>query len=138
MSNEKVAFDVALAEWYRWVEAMGLTEKVTRKTNNVEDLASLEDVKHRMLVAIQIGSLSINESGEAVFTPTSGNTAPITFPEPTGTDVQAMDRYKKDHAITKLHGFLASVAKQPLPRFQSMKKRDLDVCEAIGVLFLAS
>jgi hypothetical protein len=65
-----------------------------------------------------------------------GDGDPITFYEPTGASLMAMDRKKKAEDIGKLYATMADMTKQPIKRFAGMKYRDLKVCIAITSLFL--
>lgn len=137
MSEEiKVAAEVAEAEFQRFLEAMDLTEKVERKGLSQEDMQSLEETKATVIAAMKRGRLVIDEDGCPVYTPKSGGDA-IRFHEPTGATLQAMDKFKKGQDMAKTFAVLAAMTKQSIGRFQNMPNRDLSVCQAIMVLFLA-
>jgi hypothetical protein len=101
---------------------------------DAEDLKSFDEAKRRIIKAICSGRLVVDEKGQPVFTPTSGD--PITFHEWTGASLMAMDQKKKDQAIGKVYAAMADMTKQPAVRFAKMLGRDLKVCQAITGLFL--
>ena len=60
----------------------------------------------------------------------------ITFHEPTGTSLIAMDRKKKSEDIGKLYATMGDITKTHASVFSKMKMPDLKVCMAITTLFL--
>jgi len=109
------------------------------------DVADMDDAdkkdftreKDRIIKALRIGSLEINDNGEPVFTPVrSENKEPITFYEATGESLMAMDRKKKNADVTKMMASMAQITKQAVSRFAKMKMNDINVCTAITTLFL--
>lgn len=133
-NKECVSAEVAEAEFERFVEAMDLD--VDPKGMDDEDRASFTSAKRRFVAAVQAGRLTVDEKGRPVFTPSMGTTDPITFNEPTGASLMAMDQKKRGHEIGKLFAAIADMTGQPVVRFSKMAKRDLNVCIAIGGLFL--
>jgi len=134
MSAPMVAPEVAEAEFERFVEVMDLD--VDSTDMDAEDRKSLDDSKRRFIRAVVCGSLVVNESGEPVFTPTVGDRAEITFYEPDGTALMAMDRAKKGHDVEKTNLVLAALTKQLPKRFAAMKNRDLKLCQAILCFYM--
>lgn len=138
MSAEpKVAADAAEVEFRAWLDAMGLAYKVDDPKMTQEDRESLEKNKLPIIDAISFGRLFRNDNGEFVFTPQIGNKEPITFFEPDGACIMAMDRHKKGEDVHKTYSVLAALTQQNETRFTSMKNRDLVVCNAIFGFFLA-
>ena len=134
MAEAKVSLEVCESEFERFAEAMGLEFDPT--TMGEDDKKSLSAAKDRLFKAMQAGSLVIDESGRAVFTPQMGDKSPITFNEPMGSSLMAMDQKKKDHDVAKMFAFMADSTKQPPSRFAAMANRDLKVCQSITMLFL--
>lgn len=125
------------ADFNRWAEAMGLARKLDVSRMNDDDRKSFEESKDVILEALHRGALIVNEAGEFVFTPQVGeNRTPITFPEPDGAALMAMDRAKADQGVTRTFIVLAQVTGQNSARFAAMKNRDNLVCRTILSLFL--
>ena len=135
MSEKKVAAEVAQQEFDRFVEAMGLD--VDPKGWTDEDKQSFDEAKRKILGAMESGRLVIDEEGRAVYTPALVNTAPITFYEPTGADLMAIDQAKKGANISAAFKMLAAMTKTEHTRFAKMANRDLKICQALQALFLA-
>lgn len=135
VTNEErvVAEDAALAEFYRFVKAMDID--VDPKGMDDDDRKSFETARRRILRAIELGRLVIDEQGQPLYTPTDG-TERITFYEPTGASLMAMDQKKRDHNVSKMFATMSDLTRRPITAFSSMKNRDLKVCLAITNLFL--
>lgn len=136
MNDEKVCLEVAEAEFQRFVELMDLD--CDEKSMGEEDKAGFSEQKEKLIKAIRKGSLVVNENGEPIFTPQRTNDAkPITFYEPTGASLMAMDRKKKSEDVAKLYATMADMTRTDAKTFAKMKNADLKVCMAITTLFLA-
>lgn len=132
----KIAQEVAEQEFSRFVDAMALD--VDESGMDEEDLEGFKQQKDKIIKAICDGSLIINDAGEPVFTPTRVKDAePITFHEPDGAALMAMDRRKSKENIAKLYATMGEITKLPAKTFATMKMADLKVCLAIVTLFLA-
>lgn len=102
-----------------------------------EDRDSFLLAKNRILTAIQKGHLIVNEDGEPVYTPhRTKDATPITFSEPSGSALMAMDRKKKDHDVGKMYSSMADMCGIDASNFSKMKMADLHVCMAVAGLFL--
>lgn len=133
--NDKVAKEVAEEEFNRFVECMDLD--VDPADMDEDDRKGFVHQKDRVIAAIQSGALVINDKGEPTYTPQRTNDAePITFYEPTGTSLMAMDRKKKTEDIGKLYAAMGDMTKTHANVFSKMKMADLKVCMAITTLFL--
>lgn len=133
--TDKISEEVCEAEFLRFAEAMGLD--VDQKGMDDEDKKSFLVAKNRILGAMRDGGLVIDAEGRVVFTPIVGtNKDPITFYEPTGAALIAMDQKKSGHDMAKGFAFLADMTKEPISRFVAMANRDLKVCQAVLGLFL--
>lgn len=129
----KISPDVAVKELERFFDAMDLD--VDPEYMDEDDQRSF-DANHRKLVrSIVDGHLVINDKGEPVYTPKSGNGESITFHEPTGASLQAM-RGKKDQDVDKLFGAMADMTHTSVATFSLMKHRDLKICTAISNFLL--
>lgn len=134
-ADEKVAAEAAEQEFRRWADAMDIAWKF-----DADSLAAMDDkdrkdfsVQKRIVIdGIRFGRLGCNEQGEFVFTPQVGNTSPLTFHEPDGAALLAIDKVNKEfHGVTKTFAVLGAITGQPPNRFAPMKNRDLSVCQAV-------
>ena len=133
--TDKIAKEVAEQEFNRFVESMDLD--VDPADMDEDDRKGFNQQKDRVITAIQSGALVIKDSGEPVFTPQRTNDADaITFHEPTGASLMAMDRKKKTEDIGKLYAAMGDITKTHANVFSKMKMADLKVCMAITTLFL--
>lgn len=133
--KDKIALEVAEQEFNRFVEAMDLD--VNPSDMDEDDKKGFEQQRDRVVSAIQAGTLAISDNGEPVFTPQrSKDIDPITFHEPTGASLMAMDRKKKTEDIGKLYAAMGDMTKTHAGVFSKMKMADLKVCMAITTLFL--
>lgn len=131
-----VANEVAEAEFERFLEVMDLD--FDAKGMDDEDRKGFLDSKQKFIRAIRRGSLVVNDRGEPVFTPVKDQSQrPITFHEPDGACMMARDQKKASHDVAKMYATLAAMTHEDAKRFARMPSRDLKVCEAILLLFLA-
>ena len=127
--------EVAEADFDRFVEAMDLF--VDPAFMDDEDRTAFEKQKHRLVNAMMIGALSINENGEAVYTPRrSDYKDPITFHERTGASLMAMDNKKKNQDIAKTYAVMADMTNTHPGVFSKLKGSDIKTCEAIFALLM--
>lgn len=133
--SDKIAKEVAEQEFDRFVEAMDLD--VDPVDMDEEDKKGYHQQRDRVIAAIQAGTLTINDNGEPVFTPQRTKDAePLTFHEPTGASLMAMDRKKKTEDVGKMYAVMAEITKSHPSTFAKMKMADLKVCQAVTTLFL--
>jgi hypothetical protein len=133
--NNVIALEVAEQEFDRFVDSMDLD--VNTAHMDADDKKDLDQLRSRIISAIQAGSLVINDNGEPVFTPQRTNdAAPITFHEPTGATLMAMDRKKKTEDVGKLYASMGDMTKTSAATFSKMRMSDLKVCTAVTTLFL--
>ncbi len=135
ISNYLVAREVAEQDFNRFADSMDLD--IDPVDMDAEDKKGFEQQKDRIISAIQSGSLVINDIGEPVFTPKRTKDADaITFYEPTGASLMAMDRKKKTEDVGKLYASMGEITRTHASTFSKMKMSDLKVCIAITTLFL--
>lgn len=131
-----VSKDVAEAEFARFIEANALLVETPGMSD--EDRASFAEQKTRITRAMEQGALMINDQGEPVFTPQRTKDAEaLTFHEPTGASLMAMDRRKRGEDIAKLYSTMADMTRTDAKVFSKMAMADLKVCMAVTALFLA-
>ena len=134
MTN-KISKEVAEQEFQRFVECMDLDVDVSAMDE--DDRKGFEQQKDRIISAICNGSITVNDDGEPTFTPQRTKDAEsLTFYEPTGASLMAMDRKKKTEDIGKLYAAMGDMTKTHASTFSKMKMADLKVCMAIATLFL--
>lgn len=137
MDENKVATEVAEAEFDRFVEAMDLD--LDTAGMDAEDLTQHNKLKARIIRAVEKGTLVFNEDGEAVYTPQhrrSKHNDPITFHERTGASLMAMDGKKKGHDVAKTYAVLADMCKVHPSVFAGLVGSDVKVCEALFALLM--
>lgn len=135
LKTAKVGPAPAELEFNRFVEAMNLD--VEEEYLNDEDKAGLQLNRRRMLRAIEAGSLVIDAEGVPIYTPQrSDNTDPITFHEPTGASLMAMDRKKAGADVGKMFSIMADFTRTEQGRFAQLRTSDLNVCMAVATLYL--
>lgn len=130
----KIDATVAEVEFQRFVDSMDLDINTDGMDDDEKKDLSLQ--KGRVISAIMRGSLVINDEGEPVFTPQREEGEDITFHEPTGAALMAMDRKKQSEEISKMFAAMAAITKTHSKIFSKMKMSDLKVCLAITTLFL--
>lgn len=136
MSKEfKVCKEAAEQEFERFADTMDLN--VDTSSMDEDDLKGFNQQKDLVVLAIAKGSLVISDSGEPVFTPArSSNKTPITFHEPTGSTLMAMDRRKKGEEIGKVYSAMADMTRVDAKVFAQMSISDVKVCTALFTLFV--
>lgn len=132
--DTKVAADVAEADFNRFIDCMDLDINTDGMDDDEKKDLSLQ--KGRVTSAIMVGSLVINEDGEPVFTPQREDTDALTFHEPTGAALMAMDRKKQSEEIAKMFAAMAAITRTNSKVFSNMKMADLKICLAVTTLFL--
>lgn len=135
MKEPVVAREVAEAEFDRFVEAMDI--EASTADMDAEDKKGFNEQKDRIVKAVMSGALIINDNGEPVYTPARTKDADaLTFHEPTGASLMAMDRKKKTEDVGKLYATMGDMTKTHANTFSKMKMPDLKVCMAVTTLFL--
>ena len=135
---EVVDRETAELEFNKWAAAMDLTAKLDPATLDDADRKEVATEKRRLVDAIMDGRLVVNDKGEFVFTPvTEERPQPILFSEPSGAALMAIDKAGERENVRKSFNVLAEITGQNVPRYARMKNRDLSVCTAILILFLA-
>jgi hypothetical protein len=133
--ENKVDKDTAGVEFERFINAMNLDANPAAM--NAEDKEGFEENRDRFIGAVMLGSLTVNENGEPTYTPQRVNDAnAITFYEPTGASLMAMDRKKAGHDISKMFATMGDITKTSSGLFSKMKMSDLKICMSITTLFL--
>lgn len=134
-SKDRITAEFAESEFNRFIDTMDLD--IVIETLDDEDSQAFEQNKQRIIRAICVGSLIVNDRGEPVFTPqVSKRTEPLTFHEPGGASLMAMDGRKKGHDVKKLFSVMGEMTRTNVQTFSNMEMRDLNICMAVTNLFL--
>lgn len=132
-SNESVvATEMAESEFDRFADCMDLDLDISDMDS--EDLTQFTKLKKRIIRAIEKGSLTINEDGEATYTPQNKNSKykeAITFHERTGASLMAMDGKKKNYDVAKTYAVMADMCKVHQGIFAGLVGIDVKICEAL-------
>ena len=135
--EQKIDAETAQVEFDRFTDSMDLDFDTGLMDS--EDLTAFTKQKTRILLAIQGGSLVINDNGEAVYTPSrpgSKHTEAITFHERTGASLMAMDGKKKNHDVAKTYAVMADMCRVHPSVFAGLVGTDVKVCEALFALLM--
>ena len=130
----KIDLETATAEFQRFVDAMDLD--VDESTMDEEDKKGFEQQRDKVINAIRAGSLVVSDEGEPIFTPQRTEGKAITFHEPTGASLMAMDRKKKTEDVGKMYAAMGDITRTHASTFSKMKIADLKICMAVATLFL--
>ena len=134
-AEQVIATSVAEDEFARFIESMDLDAEEAHMTTEERD--AFRGLKRTVLRAMCTGRLVIDDKGQPVYTPQIGNTKPITFHEPDGASIMSMDKKKAGENVAKTYAAMGAMTKTDASRFAEMKGRDLKVCQALYLLFLA-
>jgi len=129
--------ETAEAEFDRFVDSMDLD--LDTANMDAEDLTAFNKQKSKLVKAVMLGSLVINENGEAVYTPRNDRSKykeALTFHERTGASLMAMDGTKKNHDVTKTYKVLGDMCKVHPNVFAGLVGIDVKICEAIFALLM--
>ena len=123
----------AMQEFNRFMDCMDLD----RNTDSMddEDLKGFKMLRGRLIHALRLGTLIVNDEGEPVYTLADGQD--LTFHEPRGDAFLAMDRKAKNHDIAKMNAVTGVITQQHPGLFSKLPNREYRVCTAITSLFLA-
>jgi hypothetical protein len=132
---EKVNKETSVNEFERFCDTMCID--MATDDFNEEELSTFNDHKNKIVKGIMRGDLVISESGEPTYTPVrSVDKSSLTFHEPTGQVMAAMDKRGKNQDYAKMFESLGAMTKSSANRFAKMAMYDLKICQAIGLLFL--
>ena len=135
MEEEKICPEMAALEFDKFADGMDLDLDLS--VMDEDDRAGFEKQKRRLVLAIQKGSLVINDDGEAVYTPVKvPDHKPITFHERTGASLMATDGKKKGYDASKMYAMMGDLARVHPSTFAKLKGIDIKVCEAIFALLM--
>lgn len=134
--TELVAREVAEQEFQRFTDSMEIDTDTSKMKE--DDADGFQDTKEKIISAIMDGRLTVNDQGEPVLTPTRTQMPNgLTFKEPSGADLMAMDRQKNGNDVGKMFALMDSVTKSAPGTCSKLKGKDQKVATAIVTLFLA-
>lgn len=129
-----IALEVAEAELNRFADLMDLDFDTS--VMDEEDSKEFTSHKERLIKALCAGNLTINDDGEPTYTCKRGDKRSLTFKEPTGAALMAMDKRKHGEQTAKTYAMMAEITGQEPKAFATMKMVDLKVCSSITMLFM--
>lgn len=134
--TEVVAREVAEAQFDKFCDDMDIDRNVDKMKE--KDAEGFLEQKEIIVEAMIEGRLMLNEDSEPVYTPKRTTVAnPLTFREPSGADLMAMDRKKAGEDVGKMFALMDSITKSVPGTCSKLKGPDRKVAQAITVLFLA-
>ena len=129
--------ETAENEFDRFVECMDLD--VNTADMDAEDLTAFNKHKNRIVRAVMQGSLMINGSGEAVYTPSHPKTKhsdSFTFHEHSFGSLMAMDRTKRGHDVGKTCAVMAEMCGVHKNVIAGLVGIDAKICMALFSLLM--
>lgn len=136
-TGRTIATEVAEADFERFADAMDFD--LEAKSMDEADRKAFAATKRTIVRAIEQGHLVVDDSGQPIFTPQidEKGQGPITFYEPTGISLIAMEKRNRGEDVSKMFASMGAMTKQHPSRFANMSQRDLRVCMALATLFLS-
>lgn len=132
----KIDEQTARADLDRLAETMDLDLSIDSTADEKERKDAQKSID-TVVKAICKGLLVITEDGEAIYTPArSPQVSAITFREPTGATLLAADRFSDKQKMHKMYAMVAEMASVEPAVFSKLKKSDMNVVMAVGLLFL--
>jgi hypothetical protein len=125
--------ETAEHELQRFLDAMDLV----MSTDGMDENDKRDYTKDRdtLVRAIMSRRVDVNDVGECTLH--TRDDKHITFHEPTGASLLAMDKKKPTQEVGKLYAAMADFCKVPPVTFSKMGNSDLKIAMAIYLLFLA-
>lgn len=125
--------EVAAQELEKFFTAMGLDFDVDGMDEASRE--AFESAKADLVAAMGTGKLHINSEGQAVFTTREGKQ--LTFREPTGASLMAMDSVRGGDT-NRLVAFMQDVTGSNPGEFAKMNLRDFKICAAVANFLAAA
>lgn len=124
----------AEAEFYRFTESMDI-ETDEQMLGDADDVKSFNQTKNTIVKGIMTERVTIDDKGQP--TVHVADNKDVTFYEPKGSTIMAMDSKGKDRDIAKMFASMEEMTRSARGTFGNMPMRDLKYCKALAVLFLA-
>ncbi len=133
-----VAPEAAEAEFERFTDAWRIDTDMSGLDE--EGAQSFHSTKRRLMVAIQRGVLTVDESGETLVLtlefPNDNGVDRLTMKPATGAALKKWDRFKERQQVEKINATMGDVCKCSPAVFTQMDLRDLKTVQAVTTLFL--
>lgn len=129
--------ETALHEFNAWAEEVDLDVSV--EDLDQEDKIELEKHIRRIVNAIQIGALTFDDDGDAVYTPRnkrSKHKEPLKFRERTGASLMATDRKKAGNEVAKMYAMVADMTEKSPGAISGLCGVDIKVVESLFALLM--
>ena len=139
MDNERVAPEVAQMEFDRFAREWDIDSDLGAMS--LEDKASFESQKNRIIKEICAGQATIDDDGNVSYTlkhPKEGSALVELIFKVTRGNKAVMDQYKERELMHKTMAYIGTLVGQPPKVMFGLDPRDQKFGEAIAVLFLAS
>ena len=136
----KVAPEAAEMEFERFAEAW----RIDTETDHLDedDVKSFNNTKRRIVLAIQSGLLTVDETGEQLkFTfefSEIANIESLTLKPCKGAALTKWDNFKEKQQMKKINATMGDICSCNPAVFPQMDFRDLKVVQAVCTLFLVS
>ncbi len=133
----KVAPDAAEVEFSRFTEAW----RIDTGTEDLddEDTKSFKSTKRRIMLAIQKGLLTVDETGENLQLTLEfplANVEKLVMSPPKGSALTKWDAFKEKQQVKKINATMGDMCKCNPAVFAQMDMRDLKKVQAVNTLFL--
>jgi len=130
--------ETARAEFERFAAAWDIDTDLADMEE--DDRSGFNKWKRTIVRVMMSGHLVVGDTGDPSYTlrwPTV-KTGQLDFRVPGGKALLDFDRFKDTHNIHKIMSYMGNFTGQPDAIFGQMDGRDLKVCQALAVIFLAS
>jgi len=130
---------VAEAEFQRFAESWDVDTDVLEMSE--DDQQGFAKVKRTLLRVIMSGNLTIDEAGNPKYTlryPNMTSLTELEFQVPVGGALLEFDKFKDRENIRKIMAYMGNFTGKPDGVFAKMDTRDVKICQAVALLFLAT
>lgn len=137
--EQKIARDVAEEEFERMCKSRRLA--TTTEEMDPDDATGFEELKRKILRAIQAGDLVVTDDGDPVYTPPVPGAKPLTFHKPTGATLIAMDAKSasdSDGNQARMVRAMTEMTRSAKGELSKLEVPDYQLCASLVNLFLAS
>ncbi len=139
MGEVVVEKSVAEAEFQRFAESWDVDTDLLEM--NEDDQQGFAKVKRTILRVIMSGQLTIGDTGDPKYTlryPNMTSLVELDFHVPIGGALLEFDKFKDRENIRKIMSYMGNFTGKPDGVFAKMDGRDLKICQAVALLFLAT
>jgi hypothetical protein len=137
--KNKIDKETAEAEFTAFCGANDIDYDEDGMTN--EDKADFEPIKRRFVTACMRGRVTV-DGGKIIYTPSNFTVKefrdPVEIKRPDGHAFIAMDGYKEEQSIHKLHGFMSAMTGQETKYFSKIDGSDWLFFRDVASLFLSA